>query len=128
MHRRRLFLLLSALTLPGTACGRAAASVSEMSRIWREAAARDDTDDARCNDERRRLTRPLGEALRGRSREEATKLLGEPDLQPHTDIERFKPNNLQYSLGFCSDAYLGDYLSFVVAFDSGRVVWAGEAR
>lgn len=114
---RRLLLLVTALTLLGAACGRAAPSVQEMSRIWRATAPKDDSYGTRCNDERRRLGESLGQALVGLSRGQVIALLGEPDQAPHPEATEFGPDNLNYSLGWCDSSYP----AFVVSFRAGRV-------
>lgn len=110
------------LALLAGACEAASPSLAEMSRIWRATAPRDDSYDTRCNDERRRLTEPLGRAIVGRSRAEVVALLGSPDEAPHPEAEWFGADNLNYSLGFCDDRYP----AFVVSFQAGRVREARE--
>lgn len=114
-------LSLLALVLSAPACRPAAPSAADMARIWRATAPRDDSADSRCNDARRRLAGPLGEVLRGRSRDEVIRLLGEPDEPPHPDRDAFGRDNLDYALGWCD----GSFASLVVSFRGRQVT---EAR
>jgi hypothetical protein len=110
------------LALSGAACERRASDPPEIFQTWRATAPKDDAYDTRCNDARRRLAEPLGQAIGGFSRQHVIELLGQPDERSHSEAEIFGADNLNYSLGFCD----GDYRQYVVSFRSGRVVGARE--
>jgi hypothetical protein len=101
------------------ACTRAEPGLDEISRIWRSTAPVDDSYDSRCNEDRMAVTKALDKALqRGLARNEVVRLLGEPDLPPHSETEEYGADNLNYSLGLCE----GDYVSFIVVLRQGRSV------